>query len=184
MRESVDVNTYVLKDGRKMIIRKATAEDAPVYLKYLKKVGSESDFLTFGGDEIMATVEDERNFIETSLCYNNRLFLMAEVEGSLAGNLNFNGGIRERTAHVGEFGITVLKEYWGLGIGTRLIETMICWAKGTGFIKKINLRVRSDNYRAIDMYTKFGFVREGILTRDFYMDDRFYDSIMMGLPIG
>lgn len=166
-----------------MLIRKAAAEDAPAYLKYLKKVGSESDFLTFGGNEIMATVDDERNFIETSLCYNNRLLIMAEVEGNLAGNLNFTGGIRERTVHVGEFGITVLKEYWGLGIGTRLMENMIRWAKGTGFIKKINLRVRSDNSQAIALYTKFGFVKEGVLTRDFYMDDRFYDSIMMGLNI-
>ena len=43
---------------------------------------------------------------------------MAQVGGRIVGTLNFSGGARPRTAHIGEIGVSVLKEYWGKGIGT------------------------------------------------------------------
>lgn len=80
-------------------------------------------------------------------------------------------------------GITVRKPYWGLGIGKLLLKYLIDWAKGTGIIRKINLRVRSDNEKAIKLYEKYNFKKEGTLLRDFCINEKFYDSICMGLLI-
>jgi GNAT superfamily N-acetyltransferase len=52
----------------------------------------------------------------------NGLFLIAEIGGRIIGNLTFRLGKRPKTAHVGEFGFTVHKNYWGLGIGQLLIK--------------------------------------------------------------
>jgi GNAT superfamily N-acetyltransferase len=66
-----------------------------------------------------------------------------KADASAIGCLNFSGGPRERTAQIGEFGITVRKAYWGLGIGRALIEYLIEWSRNSGVIRKINLKVRN-----------------------------------------
>lgn len=109
--------------------------------------------------------------------------IVAEIERKIIGLLNFSGGKRARTLHTGEFGVSVLKAYWGQGVGTSLIEYLINWCKENGVIRKINLRVRSDNASAIHVYKSLGFKEEGLITRDFYIDNKFYDSIQMGLSI-
>lgn len=113
----------------------------------------------------------------------NALFIIAEITGKVVGNLNFSGGTRQRIAHVGEFGVSILKEYWGNGIGEELIKYLISWSNSSGIIRKINLRVRTDNTRGIHLYKKLGFSEEGIVKRDFLINGEFYDSLVMGLLI-
>lgn len=168
---------------KNLIIRKAVKEDAAALIEYLYKIGGESDYLTFGEGELNIPLEREEAIIEDSLSSDNALFLVAVIEGKIVGNLNFHGGPRSRTKHTGEFGISVLKEYWGQSIATELLKYMIDWAKSSKLIRKINLRVRSDNIRAFRLYSKLGFKIEGLITRDFLIDGVFYDSITMGLLI-
>ncbi|MDN3956046.1 GNAT family N-acetyltransferase [Sporolactobacillus laevolacticus] len=167
-----------------MIIRKARKTDAAAMINFLHQIAGESDYLTFGSaDELHLTVEKEEKLFEDYFNRDNGLNLIAEYDGQIAGNLNFSGGTKKRTAHTGEFGISVRKDFWGLGIGKALIARLIEWSKESGVIRKINLRVRSDNARAIHLYKSFGFKEEGVITRDFLIDDVFYDSIQMGLFI-
>lgn len=174
----------VMKEiNNKYIIRKALKSDASELIEYLNVIGGESDFLTFGVGEFGITVKQEENMIENILKKDNALFIIAEFDGKIIGNLNFTGGSRLRNAHVGEFGVSVVKEHWGKGIGEELIKYLIEWSKETGKIRKINLRVRTDNIRGINLYNKLGFVQEGILKRDFLFNGIFYDSLLMGLLI-
>lgn len=169
--------------AQKIVIRKADKSDARVLIGYLSIIGGESDFLTFGLGEFGRTVKQEEEFIENTLIKNNNLFIIAEINGKVVGNLNFSGGSRERNVHVGEFGVSVLKEYWGKAIGKELINYLIGWSKNSKIIRKINLRVRTDNERGIYLYKKLGFLKEGILKRDFLINGKFYDSLLMGLLI-
>lgn len=57
------------------------------------------------------------------------------------------------------------------------------FAYATRIIRKINLRVRSDNHSAISLYKKSGFVSEGTITREFFINGKFFDAIHMGLEI-
>ncbi len=79
---------------------------------------------------------------------------MARLEKDIVGILTFAGGKRPRVQHAGEMAVSVLKKYWGLKIGSRLIEYLIKWAQATKIIKKINLRVLVNNKRAIKLYKK------------------------------
>ncbi|QIB26900.1 GNAT family N-acetyltransferase [Caloranaerobacter azorensis] len=174
---------YILSNGKKVVIRKAEKKDAEELIKFINIISYESDFLTFEPGELKLTKELEESIIEE--CYNsdNKLFLIAEIEGEIVGNLSFKGSNRRRLKHAGEFGISVKKEYWNMGIASQLIKELIEWAKSSGIIKKINLKVREDNERAINLYRKFGFIEEGKISKEFYVNGKYYSTILMGLEI-
>ena len=174
---------YQLRSGQMLTIREAQKGDAAVIIDYVSKVGAETDNLTFGKGEFGISEDKEAAIIETITKSDNQLMLCAFIDEKLVGQLVFRGGSRPRTRHTGEFGITVLKEHWGMGVGTELINQLIVWAKETQIIWKINLGVRSDNQRAISLYRKLGFVSIGTITREFFINSKFYDSIYMGLEI-
>lgn len=173
----------LLTSGKKIIIRKANVGDAEKLALYKKFISSESDFLTFGENEMEITEKQERQSIEVINNKDNSIMIVGLIDGEIVGSIVFRGGEKIRIKHVGELGVTVRKPYWGLGIASILLEFLIKWAKETRIVKKINLRVRTDNEKAIKLYEKYKFKKEGIITRDFYINGKFYDSISMGLLI-
>ncbi|MDI6878716.1 MAG: GNAT family protein [Desulfitobacteriaceae bacterium] len=172
-----------LKNGQTVLLREAVKEDAPELVTYLHKIGGESDFLTFGYGELSVSVNDEEALLEDSRNAQNKIMILALVGDKIIGNLHFTGGGRARIKHTGEFGVSVLKDYWNQGIGTALVQELIQWAKASNVIRKLNLRVRSDNESAIRIYEKLGFIKEGFITREFFISEQFYNSIHMGLNI-
>lgn len=172
-----------LKDGREVVLREAAKADAAAMLKYIDTISRESDNLTFGEGEFILSVEEEENIIEGRRNTDNALFLIAEVNGEIVGNLSFSAGSRRRVKHTGEFGVSVRKDYWGLGLGRALIEYMLDWAKASGIVRKINLRVRTDNENAIKLYKSLGFAMEGRISREFMINNEFFDSYQMGLEL-
>ncbi|WP_041720449.1 GNAT family N-acetyltransferase, partial [Alkaliphilus metalliredigens] len=63
------------------------------------------------------------------------------------------------------------------------MEYLIQWGETSEIIGKINLRVRTDNVSAIHLYEKMGFQIEGTITREFKINDTYYDALFMGLVI-
>ena len=50
-------------------------------------------------------------------------------------------------------------------------------------VKKINLRVRSDNERAIQLYKHKGFIIEGTIRKEIILNGNYYDHHWMGLEL-
>jgi RimJ/RimL family protein N-acetyltransferase len=163
--------------------REGTKDDADAVLAYLETISGESEYLSFGPGEFDKTLEEERDFLEAASTADNQLYVIATIGDRIVGSLFFGTGLRPRLRHTGDFGVSVLKECWGQGIGCELIGKMIDWARASEFVRKINLRVRADNQRAIDLYARNGFVHEGTITRDMLIDGKFYDFHCMGLEI-
>lgn len=174
----------LVKKGSLLVIREARSEDAQDMVEYMKKLATESDFLTFGAGELVLTVEDEAKVIQSKGKAENQLMLCALIKGELVGGLTFTSASRPRVRHTGEFGVSVLREYWGLGIATELLKYLLEWAEEGKIITKINLRVRSDHHSAIRLYQKFGFTQEGLETRGLCIEEKFYDFVHMGLSVG
>ena len=164
------------------VIRSAVGDDAEALVAYLCKVTTQSDNLTFEADETDAFA-NEHHFLDTLEASENSLALLAMIEGNIVGNLTFMGGKRPKSAHTGEFGITVDREHWGKGIARALLAAMIEWAENSN-ITKINLEVRSDNHRAIRLYQTYGFIEEGLLKRALVINGEPFDLLCMGLGIG
>jgi RimJ/RimL family protein N-acetyltransferase len=170
-------------DGAPIRIRPSTAADAPAVLAYLRSVGAESDFLSFGGEGPPVSEAEERVFLARLEATDNALAILAEWNGQIVGYLTFTGGNRLRTRHAGEFGITVAQPFQGIGLGRRMLAMLIDWTREGGIVRKINLLVRCDNDRAIALYESLGFEVEGRKRRDMQIDGVFHDAFLMGLAV-
>lgn len=165
-------------------ISKALPEDAEQIIEYLKKVGGETDNLTFGSEGLPVTVEDEKNYIESLLDSKTSVLLAAKKDGSIVGVASFTRNTRKRMKHRGELAISVMKAEWGQGIGSRLLEKVIEFAKNEAEAEIISLEVRSDNERAIHLYTKYGFEKIGHFRGFFKINGEYVDFDLMNLHLG
>lgn len=68
-----------------------------------------------------------------------------------------------RRAHVRGLGISVAKDWQGQGVGQALMTAALDWADHWAGILRIELTVLADNQRAIALYERHGFVREGLM---------------------
>ena len=86
-------------------------------------------------------------------------------------------GTRDKLRHRAEFGISVLRAYWGLGLGRALTEACIQCAKEAGY-EQLELTVVAENERAIALYKKAGFVEFGRNPRGFRSRTSGYQEIV------
>lgn len=180
---AMEPRNYQLKNGHVLLIREAAVEDARAILDYLEGISGESDFLSFGPGEFELTETEEEDVLRKYRNSVNQLYLLGLIDNTIVATLSFSGGRRPRVRHSGEFGMSVRKRYWGLGIGSLMLDTLIDWARGTRIVKKINLRVRTDNHRAIALYKRKGFVIEGTIRREVCLDGKYFDHHWMGLEL-
>ena len=110
-----------LADGRRIHIRPAVPDDAGAVLGYLKKVGGESNNLTFGSEGLGLSEAEEREYLGGVAASDNALVLLALHEDAIVGALSFEGGPRPRIRHTGELGISVTESFTGSGIGRVLL---------------------------------------------------------------
>lgn len=177
------MRSHLLPDGRTLVVRDATPADAAALLDYFETVSAESDNLSFGPGEFGWTLTEEEDHLREVAGKDNQLYLVALLDGTIASAITFSGGNRPRTRHCGEFGLSVRRDCWHLGVGGLMIDAMIDWARAGGIVTKINLRVRADNERAIRLYRRKGFVHEGTMTRDSRVEGRYFDHHCMGLEL-
>lgn len=137
------------------IIEDAKPADAENVLSYLKMIGGESDNLSFGADGVPFSIEAEQSFIQSRLDSKEDVLYLVKYNGEIVGNGSINS-LSGRMSHRAELGISVRKDYWGKGIGTKLMSALISFARNAGF-EILSLEVRSDNDRAIRLYERFGF---------------------------
>lgn len=175
------MENYYLKNNRSYLIREIDPRDAKNFINYRDILADETTYLRASRSELNLNLEDQNKSIHNFINSDNQYSIIAELDGIIIGNLQFRGGNRQRTKHAGEFGISVLKDYWGNRIGYNLLSQLIEWAKKNKIIKKINLEVREDNRSAIALYKKLGFELEGTIRKNFFADGKYYDSHLMGI---
>lgn len=84
--------------------------------------------------------------------------------------------------HRGDFSVSVTKEYWNRGIGGRLLNKILDFAKENSF-EIMDLQVRSDNLRAIHLYEKFGFQKIGMHPAFFKINGEYVSFDYMYLKV-
>ena len=131
---------FTLKDGRRALIRCPREEDIPGTLEYLFRTAGETEFLLRYPEECdKYTPEGEKAFFERVNRADNEAMLMCIVDGKVAGNCQITWSKALKTRHRASIGIAILREYWGLGIGTRLIRELIRIAEQTEHLVQIEL---------------------------------------------
>ena len=171
------------RDERILKIRmpEANDKDASQLLEHVKKINRETDFLIREADEFEFTLKKQKNFINARINSDINLFMVAEVDGKIIGSCILSGSALRREKHKIDLGISVQKEYWGLGVGRNLMNMALEWSRHKG-IEKISLTVDSSNFRAVSLYQSLGFEVEGRLLKDKYLSDGTYrNSYLMAL---
>ena len=109
--------------------------------------------------------------------------LVAIADSEVAGYLRLNRGRFRSSDHVLTVnGIAVDPARQGRGIGRALIDAAIAEARARG-ARRLTLRVFSPNERARRLYESAGFVVEGVLREEFFLDGRYVDDILMALVL-
>lgn len=150
-----------LKNGKKALIRNADKEDGAAVFDIFNLSHAETDYLLSYPDENSFDAGQEAQFLEEKTNSPDEAELIAVIDGKIIGTAGFEAvGKKYKVKHRAEFGICVLKEYWGLGIGRALTLACIECAKNAGY-KQLELNVVADNERAVSLYKSLGFVEFG-----------------------
>lgn len=171
---------YILKNGKTLIVRSAEKDDAEKELDFYKKEVTETPYLSRGGDDNFPTKEDFEENYQFYLNDARSCTLVAFYDNKLVGTGHIDYcGNKKRAVHKCDVDLGVLKEFWGLGIGGKIMQTLIDCAR-IGKFEQIELSVASKNERAIKMYELFGFKKVGTMPHAMkYEDGTYADFVNM-----
>lgn len=165
-------------------IREALPEDAQQIVQVSQTIGKQTEFLVMDEFGMNLPVGLLENQLETIYNSQAQLLLVAVVEAEIVGTASVRTSEEKRVDHIGEVGISLLKDYWGMGLGSTLLEELIDWAQQTNQIRRLELTVQKQNKRAIHLYKKYGFQTEAVMKRGARGDDgRFLDVLLMSKMI-
>lgn len=150
-----------LKNGQTALLRNGTAADGAAALENFLQAHKETDDLLSYPDEITFTAEDESRYLQEKTDSPNEIELLALVDGKVVGMAGIEAvGTQEKVRHRADFGVDILRDYWGLGLGNAMTEACIQCAREAGYAQ-LELTVVAENKRAIALYQKHGFVECG-----------------------
>lgn len=156
-----------LKNGKTALLRNGTAADGGAAFEVFNQTHAETDYLLSYPDENSLDAAQEAAFLEEKSQSASEIEIIAIVDGRLIGTAGIEAiGSKYKLRHRAEFGISVLKEYWGLGVGRALTRACIACAREAGY-SQLELNVVADNASAIALYASEGFVEYGRNPRGF-----------------
>ena len=170
--------TIITPKGLAVHIRNGMASDGSTVLENFNLTHAETDYLRTYPDENHFDAEQESCYLEKKVTSPNEIELIAFVDGKMAGTAGIEAiGTQYKVAHRAEFGISILKDYWGLGIGRALMEACIQCAKAAEYAQ-LELEVVAENTRAISMYQTAGFVEYGRNPKGFRSRNTGYQELI------
>lgn len=172
------------KEAVAITIRTALPSDAAGVLDHIRQTSLETGFMTVGAEGPGITPEEEKRHLENIDESENNFLLLALDDEIIIGMASIKGSASPKIKHIGELGISILKEYWGMGLGTLLVKDLIEWAESSQVIKRLELTVQKRNERAIHVYEKLGFEQEAIMKRGVKDDGVYRDVCLMSRLIG
>lgn len=84
-----------------------------------------------------------------------------------------------RRRHAMQMGISVDADAQGQGVGTALMQALCDWCDSWGQVLRLELTVFVDNLRAIALYERFGFQKEGLHRGYALRDGQYVDVLSM-----
>ena len=159
--------TILLKNGKEAMIRNGDEPDGAAVFDVFNRTHGETDYLLTYPDENSFDSEQEAQFLKEKAISPNEIELVAIVDGKIAGTAGIESvGEKYKVKHRAEFGIGILKEYWGLGLGKALTKACIQCAIDAGY-EQLELNVVAENERALSLYRSLGFIEYGRNPRGF-----------------
>lgn len=172
------IKKFKAKNGKEVVIRTIKYGDLKLVLNYINKLIEEDTFIMTNEKK---SFKEEKNWIKKRLDEMKKgkgITLISGCDKKIVGISQLDPGSGDRSPHVCNFGIGVLKKYRSLGIGKEMTRQIITIAKKMKF-KIILLGVFANNEVAIRLYKKLGFKQVARLPKIFLYKGKYVDDIWM-----
>jgi ribosomal protein S18 acetylase RimI-like enzyme len=155
--------------------------------EYMNTLSAEDTYISFSGEQL--SVREEAEYLGSvfaSAELGNMVKLFCECEGQIVGIADVRRELsrKERSKHVGIFGLTVAKEFRNDGLGETLAREAILHAqKEMPNLRLIWLHCFSINTAALHLYSKLGFSEVAKISGELLYKGEYIDGIQMVLPV-
>ena len=149
---------FKLKDGRTATLLSPRDEDINGVIEYLKISAGETEFILRYPEECdKYTYDAEKAIFERMNSSDDEAMFICLVDGKVAGNCGIHFNTKLKTRHRAGVAIALCKEFWNLGIGTRMFEEMEKLALTKTYVQILELDFVEGNTRARALYEKMGY---------------------------
>ena len=155
-------------------IKKLSANRWKEY-KNLRLEALREDATAFG-----SSYEEERKLSEANWKKRIKNTLFALSNDELIGMIVYVFNNKRKIKHIANiFGFYVKKANRNHGIGKKLVESALSSIMKNKNVIKINLNVNPKQKAAVKLYRRFGFKVVGLLKKDLFVNEKFYDESIM-----
>jgi RimJ/RimL family protein N-acetyltransferase len=180
MKPGTVVYTGKTKKGTDIIVRYPVKTDVVEMHRYINVLSKEQTFILYQGEDV--TLKEEMAFLTRVLkkIKNGQdTTLLVFHKDTLIGITGIE--MKDKAEkHIGDFGISIAKEFRGEGIGNILMNLILEEAKkNLENLKIVILGCFADNPVAHEMYKKFGFIEYGTLPKGLSHKGNYVDHIFM-----
>lgn len=170
----------MLFDSSRVRLRKVSNEDTELYHKWRNDM--EVMYSTNLSLDVYS-METTKEFVDRVILgsHSAKSYIIVEKEKEIPIgivaliHIDFKNRNAESIIDIGE------KEYWGKGFGSEAFKLLLDYAFYEMNLHRVSLRVFSFNDRAIRLYNKLGFKREGNSRQSLFRNGKWHDIIHMGL---
>ena len=165
------------ENGKEIIFRPIISSDAENLLAFRRQIASETtNTMQYVGQEY-PTIEETAKRLSTQFEDKTTLNVGAFSEDVLVAYLNLRLPWADHpwVPHLAQFGMMVLKDFWGQGIGKNLLKIQEQHAQSIG-VSRIEAMVRISNERGLSLYERNGYKIEGTRKKAAFINNEFVDE--------
>jgi acetyltransferase len=149
------VTPWKLKDGTELILRPIRPEDEPLEHELIRGLSPETSQFRFF--HVIKDLSHEDLVRFCNIDYDREMAFIGETrEGNKRIEIAVARLVLEPNKKQGEFAIVIADKYQGRGLGTKLTNMLIEWAKEKG-VEKIYAQVMTENTKMVRLAEKLGF---------------------------
>ena len=171
--------------GKKVTLRVLRWEDLDGLLLFInclvrEKLGDSRSSLYTGFDR-KVTRDEEAGWLAETLVEIEKgqvISAIAEIDGKIIANGEVTRGKYKDRHHHGHLGLTLVRDYRGLGIGRRIMETLVRESRGRG-MRTLDAEFLADNVAARRTYEREGFKQAGIIPKKVFRGGKYFDGLIM-----
>ncbi|MBV6717314.1 GNAT family N-acetyltransferase [Paenibacillus chitinolyticus] len=170
----------MLFESSRVSFRKMTEEDAAIYhtwrndMEVMRTTSPSLDLFTYA---------ETRQFVEQVILgsgTSKSYMILDKQSGRPIGitsliQLDFKNRSGECILDIGE------KEFWGKGYGSESLRLLLDYAFLELNLHRVSLRVFAFNDKAVALYEKIGFKREGVSRQTVFREGNWHDILHMGI---
>lgn len=167
-----------LLQGKKVYLRPVEVEDAMMYYSTM----NDPEMRRLTGTQAVFSLAGVQSYLERKATDASSVLLWIGLQDTneLVGDIalqdmdttNRNANLRIAIGNT---------DHQGKGYGSEAIRLLLGYGFGILNLHRIELNVFSYNDRAIHVYEKVGFVREGVQRQVLYYNHAYHDSIWMSI---